>query len=230
MTSTENTASFCWTALIYDMKYPGIATAVCPYCSTVSSVQRSGRRSDVSGQAEYSVTQSCQHLCRQKTNPFLAWVTGTSVRWSSEGDFHTQALTNVHVFKIRTEFFDAIKEGRKTAEYRRIDDRDTPYAGDGIALVEVDAQGEYTDRSLRGRITHVLTHEDLPELPRGYAVLSFAHLHEGSALQVRLQEALAVKRKKKQDRKPTYEPRYDDIYHEGVEALFGDSDERKEEA
>lgn len=84
----------------------------------------------------------------------------------------TEAPAVVHDLKVLPAFFEALRDGRKTYEVRRLD---RPYAvGDTLALHEWGAthdypDGRYTGREVRKRISHMLAGS--PWMPDGIAVL-----------------------------------------------------------
>jgi len=75
----------------------------------------------------------------------------------------------IHDLKIKSEYFQAVWDGRKKAELRK-DDRGYK-VGDILRLREVDGD-EYTGSELAVRVTHIL--RDCPEygLADGYCILS----------------------------------------------------------
>lgn len=73
----------------------------------------------------------------------------------------------IHQLKIRSEFFHAVKIGRKKAEFRR-NDRNYQ-VGDLICLWEIGADEKPTFKKLEACITHVT---DLAEWAPGYVMLS----------------------------------------------------------
>ena len=78
-----------------------------------------------------------------------------------------------HELKIEPRWYQRVIDKTKTAELR-LNDRDFQ-AGDWLVLREYArlpfGPSEYTRRSVRTQITHVLT--EAPGLKRGYVVLSF---------------------------------------------------------
>jgi ASC-1-like (ASCH) protein len=89
-----------------------------------------------------------------------------------------------HQMKSWTQFFQAIKNGTKKHDLRRMD-RDFK-VGDMIILHEYDQfKGEYTGEQLDVKITFI-TSEDTPcayssaVLERGYCILSLEHIIESN--------------------------------------------------
>lgn len=76
----------------------------------------------------------------------------------------------LHTLKVRPEYFQALKDGRKKAELRK-DDRGFR-EGDKLYLREWEEKSGYTGRFLFADITHIL--KDLNEygLMDGYCILS----------------------------------------------------------
>ena len=81
----------------------------------------------------------------------------------------------IHAKKIKPEYFEALRLGRKTYEIRHEDPDEPPYAvGDYLALNECESGQHcelphYTGRCLLYRITHVL--RDFPLLVPGAVAL-----------------------------------------------------------
>lgn len=82
-----------------------------------------------------------------------------------------------HVLKLSHLYFDAVKNGTKTAEIR-FNDRGFK-VGDVMSLNEIDSEGNLTNREpIRCLITHIL--EDNKYLQEGYVMLSFKLLEVSS--------------------------------------------------
>lgn len=81
----------------------------------------------------------------------------------------------IHQLKIRSEFFHAVKVGRKKAEFRR-NDRNYQ-VGDLICLWEIGADERQTFNRLEALITHIT---DLNEWAPGYVMLSIEFLKDPS--------------------------------------------------
>lgn len=78
-------------------------------------------------------------------------------------------MTTTHELKTWPEFFEAVRDGRKTFEVRRTDDRAFA-AGDVLRLREYDpATKAYTGREVACEVTYVLAGP--PWLPEGLAVM-----------------------------------------------------------
>ena len=77
-----------------------------------------------------------------------------------------------HELKTGPEWFEAVRQGLKTAELRK-DDRGGFTAGDVLQLNEWAPGKGYTGRKLRVIVTHVAVGETWPA-PAGYALLSFS--------------------------------------------------------
>ena len=89
----------------------------------------------------------------------------------------------MHTLKIRPQFFDSVKNGIKTCEIRR-NDRDFR-VGDTLHLREWKPgtweKDGYTNRSCEAVITHILTHDELPEgIPDGFVALSIRVLNKAT--------------------------------------------------
>lgn len=76
----------------------------------------------------------------------------------------------VHALKIRTEYFEAVKNGTKTFE-TRFDDRGF-VVGDYLALNEIDENGKYTGNALIVEVTYILREPDFCK--DGFAIMSIS--------------------------------------------------------
>jgi ASC-1-like (ASCH) protein len=99
-----------------------------------------------------------------------------------------------HDLKLDARWFDAVASGHKTVELRREDTRqfavgdvlllrewETVYPDSDSALAWYSAS-RYTGRTCRVRVTHILRHDDVPDLlPPGVAALSI-RLDDGASL------------------------------------------------
>ncbi|PIT58365.1 DUF3850 domain-containing protein [Snodgrassella alvi] len=86
----------------------------------------------------------------------------------------------IHRLKILPEYFEAVKQKVKRAEFRK-NDRDFK-VGDLLLLEEYDkTNNQYTGRFILVRITHVT---DLADWAAGYVMLSIDNLSSGKALRV----------------------------------------------
>lgn len=86
-----------------------------------------------------------------------------------------------HVLKTWPEPFQAVWDGRKTAEFRR-NDRGFR-EGDYVELLEYDPKSKYfSGRKIMARITHVVGGPSPFGIPDGFAMLSFALVHEWSQI------------------------------------------------
>lgn len=71
--------------------------------------------------------------------------------------------------KIRPEYFDAVKEGRKTFEIRK---NDRNYQCGNTLILHEWEDGEYTGRVFGVTVSYILTYEDFPDGIRpGYCIL-----------------------------------------------------------
>lgn len=77
-----------------------------------------------------------------------------------------------HTLKVRPKFYAPILDRQLTGCMRR-DDRGYE-VGDMLRLEEFDpSTQEYTDRFITGvRITYILRHQDIADIPEGFALLS----------------------------------------------------------
>lgn len=81
----------------------------------------------------------------------------------------TELLT-VHKVKILPKYFEKVKSGVKTFEYRK-DDRDYK-VGDRLKLMEYDLEiGRCTGNILEVEITYILRHGDF-KIPSNYVIMS----------------------------------------------------------
>lgn len=76
----------------------------------------------------------------------------------------------VHKLKIKEEYFNEVKEGRKTFEIRK-NDRDYK-VGDVVILTKVDNEGFLTREVLVGTITYLLKNCPQYGLGCGYCIFS----------------------------------------------------------
>lgn len=77
-----------------------------------------------------------------------------------------------HHLKCVQPWFDAVLDGRKTADIRSELDR-TFAVEDEIVLHEWDADAGYSGRQVAARITHILRSAAFPGLAPAHAMLSF---------------------------------------------------------
>lgn len=86
----------------------------------------------------------------------------------------------IHEVKILPKYFEQVKSGTKTFEYRK---NDRGYqAGDIIKLMEYQPESDtYTGNSLEVEITYILKDGEL-NIPTGYAVMSINRLQGGVEL------------------------------------------------
>lgn len=82
----------------------------------------------------------------------------------------------LHTLKIYPEYYDAVKNGIKTFEIRKLD-RDF-MVGDTLRLREYDPtryteeRDRFTSRAVEVMVTYILGHEDFPDgIPEGYCVM-----------------------------------------------------------
>lgn len=73
----------------------------------------------------------------------------------------------IHALKIKTKYFEDVRNGRKTFEVRKAD---RPFAdGDYLALNEIDEDGFYTGRALLVEVTYLLF--DTEYCKEGYVII-----------------------------------------------------------
>jgi hypothetical protein len=75
----------------------------------------------------------------------------------------------IHMLKLSPIYYDAVQNGIKTCEFRKEDDK-VFRVGDTIHLREFDT--DYTGRSCKVVVSHILRHEDFLPMPIGWALLS----------------------------------------------------------
>jgi hypothetical protein len=84
-------------------------------------------------------------------------------------------VSTIHAIKCAVPFFNALKSGNKTFEFRKMD-RDYK-VGDLLHILEV-VPGDtpnsvaLTGRSCSRAITYILTHADFDAIPEGWGILS----------------------------------------------------------
>lgn len=79
---------------------------------------------------------------------------------------------NIHYLKTDSQYFQAVRDGKKTFELRR-NDRGFKI-GDILVLMEIDHSGNYMKRAITTKITYIL--EGLPWLHDGYCALGFNNI------------------------------------------------------
>ncbi|MDY0236858.1 MAG: DUF3850 domain-containing protein [Gudongella sp.] len=115
----------------------------------------------------------------------------------------------IHALKLSPIYYDAVQNGIKTCEFRKEDDK-TFRVGDTIHLREFDA--DYTGRSCKVVVSHILRHEDFLPMPIGWALLSVRVLGSDTLCDDRtMPEDSTMMNKENNDRKVTFRISRDEL-------------------